>query len=259
MQKQRWKKIGKIFLKNALWAFSSVAFLLGVWAVCYWIIGNDSFLPSPLAAFGKIGGILVDGVFWNAFLGTLGRAIAAFFISFVLGVGLALIAYTVGWFRRFMRGVTAVVRSLPTLAITLCLLLVLLPSRAPIVVACTALFPMTYHSALNALDSVDGKLIEMCNVYRVPMKKRILGLYLPTAAPYVLKESAAAVSFSLKLTVSAEILALTPISLGSMMQQAQTFVEMPMVFALTLVAVAAACVLEISVSALAAAVERRVR
>jgi NitT/TauT family transport system permease protein len=118
---------------------------------------------------------------------------------------------------------------------------------------------MTYHSALNALDSVDGKLIEMCDVYRVPMKKRILGLYLPTAAPYVLKESAAAVSFSLKLTVSAEILALTPISLGGMMQQAQTFVEMPTVFALTMVAVAVACLLEIGISALAAVVERGVR
>ena len=259
MEKQRWKKIGNIILKNALWAFLSVAFVFGVWGIFYWKVGNDSFLPSPWAALKEVGGLLLDGVFWKAFFGTFGRSILAFFISFVLGVGLALIAYTVAWFRKLMRGVTAVIRALPTLAITLCLLLLVLPSRAPVVVACMALAPMLYHSALNALDGVDGKLIETCNVYRVPMKKRILGLYLPTAAPYILKESAAAVAFSLKLTVSAEILALTAKSLGSMMQQAQMFEEMPTVFALTIISVFVACVLEGGLSILARFVERRVQ
>ena len=83
MQKQRWQKIGKIFLKNALWAFLSVAFLFGVWAVCYWKIGNDSFLPSPWSAFGGFDEIFSDVGFWKAFFGTFGRAVAVFFISFV--------------------------------------------------------------------------------------------------------------------------------------------------------------------------------
>ena len=259
MGKQRGEKVWKILLKNVLWAFLSVAILLAVWIVFYLKIGNDHFLPSPWSALAAGVKLFADGAFWTAFFGTLGRAFSAFLISFFFGVGLAVIAYLLPWFRKIMGGVTAVLRALPTLAVTLILFLLTSPTRAPVIVGVMALFPMLYHSALNALSSVDGKLLEMCAAYRVPMKKRIVCLYLPTAAPYVLKESAAAIAFSLKLTVSAEILSLTYKSIGGMMQQAQTFEEMPTVFALTIATVLAACLLEGTLSVLAAFVERRVR
>jgi NitT/TauT family transport system permease protein len=91
---------------------------------------------------------------------------------------------------------------------------------------------MLYAGMSAALSQVDGELLEMSRVYRVPMKRRILQLYLPSVSPYVLREAGAAVSFSLKLVVSAEVLANTYKSLGGMMQDAKLFQEMPTLFAL---------------------------
>jgi ABC-type nitrate/sulfonate/bicarbonate transport system permease component len=84
----------------------------------------------------------------------------------------------------------------------------------------------------------------MSKLYRVPLGRRIWGLYVPTAAPYAVKEWSAALSFSLKLVVSAEVLANTYISPGGMMQQARIFVEVPELFALTILTVLTGFLLE---------------
>lgn len=103
---------------------------------------------------------------------------------------------------------------------------------------------MLYAGISAALASVDPKLVEMSRVYRVPVRKRIFGLYLPSAAPYALREASAALSFSLKLTVSAEVLANTYQSLGGMLQEAKLYVEMPSLFALTILVLATGFLLE---------------
>ncbi len=108
------------------------------------------------------------------------------------------------------------------------------------------------------MKQVDGKLVEMSKIYRVPVRKQIFGLYLPSAAPYVLREAAAALSFSLKLTVSAEVLANTYQSLGGMMQEAKIYVEVPALFALTALVVIAGFLLEGLGAAAAYAARRRI-
>ena len=91
------------------------------------------------------------------------------------------------------------------------------------------------------------------------MQKRILQLYLPSAAPYVLREVGAALAFSLKLVVSAEVVARTAKSLGGMMDEARAWGEIPTLFALVVAAFLTAVVLETITALIARLVERRVK
>ena len=84
-------------------------------------------------------------------------------------------------------------------------------------------------------------------------------IYLPLSAPYVLKEAGGALSFSVKLVVSAEVLANTWQSLGGMMQETKVYNEIPQLFALVAVSFLAGLVLEFAVSLLAEAAERKIR
>ena len=107
---------------------------------------------------------------------------------------------------------------------------------------------------------MDEDLIVMSRVYNVPLKKRIFSLYLPAAAPYVLKESGAALAFSLKLVVSAEVVARTAKSLGGMMSDAKADVwGVPTLFALVVATFLTAVVLETVIALIARTVERRVK
>jgi NitT/TauT family transport system permease protein len=185
--------------------------------------------------------------------------IFAFGISFVLALIFALIAYMVPWFGRFLSPIVSMLRSLPTLAVLLVLLVWAGAAKAPVIVAFMSLFPMLYAGMSAALSQVDEELLEMSRVYRVPMKEQALSLFLPSMAPYVLREAGAAFSFALKLVVSAEVLANTYKSLGGMMQEARLYLEMPTLIALVILTFLVGLALESLGVLVANFVERRVK
>lgn len=251
--KRNWAKIAKASLPT----LGGVVFLLAVWAVCYAVIGNEYLLASPWESLKAALSLLGKGGFYIAFFATLLRAFAAFFLSFLAALPLAAFAFAFPAFGRFLTPLIACFRALPTLAVLLILLVFLGGNGAAVAVGVTALLPMLYTAFSHALAGVDGKLKELCRVYEVPLWKRIKGLYLPHALPKVVSECGAALSFALKITVSAEILAATFQSVGGWMQEARLSAELATLTALTLLVCLTGVVLESGTFALARAIERR--
>ncbi len=222
------------FWKNGIFlTVSGVFCLLLAWLVAFFAVGNEYVLPSPWVTFAEAVKLMGKGAFYAAFFATLGRAVFAFFLAFVFGGGLGFIAYLSPSFEKFMRGIVAVLRSLPTMAVLLLILVGASHSFAPVLVGALTLFPLLYTAVHTALCGVDRELIEMCDVYRVPVRERARRLYLPTVLPTVFADGVAALSFSLKLTVSAEVLAFTYRSIGGWMQESALAAETATVMALT--------------------------
>ena len=222
--------------------------------------GNELLVPSVGDCLNRMVKLLTDGSFWRACFQTLNRVFLAFGISFILAVIFALISYMVPWFGGILSPIVSMLRSMPTMAVLLILLVLAGASKAPIIVAFLSLFPMLYASMSAALAQVDVELLEMSRIYNVPLKKQIFSLYLPSTAPYVLREAGAALSFSLKLVVSAEVVANTARSLGGMMLEAKNlFADIPLLFALVILAFLMGLILEMLAARVANLVERRVK
>ena len=238
MKKEK-KATGKFFanpfVEKGVWTLFSFLILAAVWILSAAIIGNGYLLPNFFQTVGKTLELFQMISFWKAFFSTLSRAIIAFVVSFVLAVGLSILSYTVGGFEKIFTPIVAFFRSLPTMAVLLMILLWTNANKAPIVVACFVLFPMLYSSIFAALSGVDKDLIEMSRVYKVPQKRMIAALYIPSVLPTVSRESSTALSFSLKLIVSAEVMSNTFQSLGGQMQTANLYAQTPTLFALVLV------------------------
>ncbi len=249
----------KVIVKNCIIWAAAIAFLVLVWVVAYYAVGNDLLVPSLSDCLKRLFGLLGGKAFWAAFSATLLRVLIAFALSFVLAVVLAVVSYLLPTFKAFFAPIVSVLRSLPTLAVLLILLVWAGANGAPVVVAFLSLFPMLYAGVSAALSGVDSSLIEMSRVYKVPLKKRVLQLYLPAIAPQVLQEAGAATSFALKLVVSAEVLAATWKSLGGMLQEAKLYLDMPLLFALVCVSFLTGVLLELALATVARAVERRVK
>ncbi len=253
------RSLKKVIIKNAASAGIAVAFLLVLWLLLYAFVGNELYVPSFRASLSEFGTLLSDSAFWTAFFSTLSRVFAAFGISFVAAVVFGVLSYVVPWFGKILSPIVSALRSMPSAAVLLLILVWAKAGVAPVIVAFLSLFPMLEAAVYAALCQTDKGLSEMSRVYRVPLRKRIVCLYLPSAAPYVLRETGAALAFSLKLVISAEILAATYNSVGGMMQDARLYLEMPRLFALVLVTFFLGLVLELSANAVAYFVERRVR
>ena len=246
-------------LKNVIQTACAVAFLLICHLFAYLIAGNELLVPSLFDCLKEMGALFTSGAFWTGLLWSFLRSMIAFMISFLFALIFAVISYMVPALENVVAPSVSALRSLPVLAVLLILLSVLGAAEAPVAVAFLSLFPMLYTGILAALLGIDKQVIAISRVHGASALTRIFRIYLPLSSPYILRESGAALSFSLKLVVSAEVLANTAKSLGGMMQEAKIYAEIPQLFALVGVTFALGLLLELSVSLLASAAEKRIK
>ena len=247
----------KSVLKNSIACITAIVVMIAFWLILHAVVGNKLVFPSLSDCLKQAFALLGSSGFWKSLAHTFLRVLAAFGISFALATGFGVASVLFPPFRRFLAPFTAALRALPTLAVLLLVLLWAKSAVAPVVVGVLTLFPMLYTAFCAAVARTDKDLVEMSQVYQVPWKKRLTKLYLPTVAPYIAKESAAALSLGLKLVTSAEVLAATAVGLGGMMQESKIYLDIPRLFALVIVTVVVGILIECIGAVIARAVERR--
>ncbi len=231
-------------LYNLLLSLAAIAVLWAMWFIAALCLRNDYILPNFTDAFREMGRLLGEAAFWRAFGNTVLRTTVSFLISLVLGVLFAVLASLKRGIRAFFAPIVSILRTVPTMAIILMLLIWTNPRVAPVIVTFLVLFPAVYAAMLTSLDEVKGRYGDITKVYKVPLRRKIFRMYLPLAAPSILSESGSILSMGLKITVSGEVLANTYRSIGGLMQDAKMFVEMPRLMALTLICILVGFALE---------------
>ncbi len=219
-----------------------------VWIIVYRVVGNDYVIPSFSDTLSALWGCLKSGEFWRAFCFTLLRTAGAFVISFLLAALLCLLSVACKPFAAFVKPVVVIFRTLPTIAIVLLLVLWTDSRVTPIIVTALVLFPLIYSQLCAAVGEADIKLLEMASVYGVPLREKMLKIYIPQISQPIFAQIGPNLSLGLKVTVSAEVIANTFVSIGGMMQSARAFVEIPRLAALTLVCVLAGLITEFAFS-----------
>lgn len=239
------------------WTLLSFSFLILLWIVFAQVVGNAYLLPSFSQTIKACFRLFWESAFWRGYFATLLRAILSFLVSFIFAGGFCVTACLRPSFGKFIAPIFSLIRSLPTMAVLLMIILWTNANFAPIVVSCLVLLPMLYSATLGAVTSVDEKLLEMSRVYGVTKKRMVKSLYLPSVFPALSRESLSALTFSLKLIVSAEILSNTFQSLGGQMQTASLYAQTPTVFALAFVVFLTALAIECLGNLLILWIERR--
>lgn len=222
---------------NIVFSISAVLFLILVWVIVYYSVKNDYIVPSLKDTAVSFFSCFTEKNFWISFGFTLLRTIIAVAVSFTLAAAFAVLSVLCKPVQYFLNPVIGIIRTLPTLAVMLILLVWTTPNVAPVTVAVLVLFPLTYSQLSAAADGVGGDVLQMCAVYNVGRRDKIFKIFLPLVLPEVVAQTGANFSLGLKVTVSAEVLAHTFKSLGTLMQNAQLYVDMPRLAALTLFAV----------------------
>lgn len=230
---------------NIIFSFSAIAAMWLVWIIAYHQVKNDYIVPSFWDTVKSLGVLLTEADFWIAFGYTLLRTVEAFAVSFVLAAALAVLSSCSKFVQAFINPVMVFLRTLPTLAVILILLIWTNPKVAPIIVAFLVVFPAVYAQIIAAVGDIDRDLIQMAKVYKISKMNRLFKIYVPLVMPNILSQTGANISLGLKIMISAEVLARTSKSLGSLMYNARLVVEMPRLAALTLVAVFAGLIIDV--------------
>ena len=222
--------------------------VLIIYAIVSKAVGVEMLVPSVPSVVKEFFSLFSKVSFYKAIGSTLGRAIIAYSLSFILAAALATISKICPYLRRALSPVVILIRIMPTMSIILIALIWFNSFQSTVLVAFCVIFPMLYTGFCDAIESVDKDLIEMSKVYGVDKKNMILKMYLPQMLPSSFTAIKSSIGLNLKLIIAAEVLAQTADSIGIYMQLAKINLDTATLLAWTAVAVVLGGVFELIVA-----------
>lgn len=225
------------FTGKKIFGIASVVFILAVWKLISLLTGSDFVLPSPertlittLRLFGEKEFLAVVG-------STVLRSLAGFAVSFVLGISLGVMVGIHPRFNAFLQPILITVRSVPVIALILLALIWFNPGSVPVFIAVLTMFPFICISVIDGIRSLDPDLTEMAAFYRVGRHRIIRELYIPGIMPFIVSGASSAMGIGWRAIITGEVLSQPRYGIGTLMQGAQTFLNVDAVIAWTIVAV----------------------
>ncbi|SDY49734.1 ABC transporter permease [Tindallia californiensis] len=225
----------------------STVILLLVWQMLAMAVDREIIIPSPASTLVEIVRIITLPNFLLIIMNTLRRAVIGFFIALTCGLGLGITAGYSKAVYHLLKPLVLINRAVPTMAIILLALIWLDSEKAPILVGFVVIFPILYESIVQGIRNVDGKLIEMMNLYEIQGFQRLKDLYLPSMTSYLQSAMTAAMGLNLKIIVAAEVLSQPALSIGTSFQIERVHLNTAGVFAWAIITVILAAVLEASI------------
>lgn len=228
---------------TVVFALLSVALMFAAWALSWRINGNEIIVPSIGGTLSQFFRLFGESGFWKALGMTLARTLLSVLISFLLAALCTVLGLIYTPFKSFFAPIIAVFRTVPTVAVTLVIMLTF-KTFTPVVVTLLVVFPMFYAQICAAVDGIDGGLLDMAKSYGVKKRAVLTKIIIPQIAPAIIMQLGTVISFGLKLMISAEILSYVNSGIGDMIKAANFATQIARLSALTLASVAVGLLIE---------------
>lgn len=226
-----------------------------IWQLAAFIASAE---VTPFLTIGTMVGVLGEGVFWRNFGFTVLRAFIAFAVSFILALILVVLSTWYGTIRRIFAPIMTAIRSLPTMAVVLILILTVSANTTTVLVGMLVLFPMFYSALLPTAMGVNKDLVEISLTAGANSLQRLKYVYLPAMTPAIVENGISGLSLAIKLVVSAEVLSQTAKSIGMMMQTAKAYLDLERLLALTMIVVVVCILIDLAGKSVYALVEKKI-
>ncbi len=223
--------------KRSLILFLSSALLLLLWQAGSVLLDSEILLPGLLPVFST----LIDLVRSKPFPPNVGATIIRALQSFAIIVASATVIGLVGGrfplFSLALRPFVTVLKAIPVMSIILLAFIWFSSGTVPIFSAFLMGFPVMYVQMEGGVRRMDKSLDEMCRLYDIRGRNRLLHYTIPSLLPYVVIGSRAALSMVWKVVIAAEVLTVPRYGVGSRMQLSQVQLETDKVLSWTLLAI----------------------
>jgi NitT/TauT family transport system permease protein len=225
------------FTKKHYITIASVATILVAWKLLALYFHSAFIVPSPEDSLLTVVKLITNAGFLSVAGTTILRGIFGFAVSAVLGLGVGIIAGLNSGFNTFINPMLATIRSTPVIALILLALIWFSPGTVPVFIAMLTMFPFICTNVVDGIRSVDHDLVEMARFYRVGKGRIIREVYLPAITPFIISGASSAMGIGWRAIIIGEVLSQPKYGIGTQMQSAQTFLNVDVVIAWTVIAV----------------------
>lgn len=222
-------KCGKKILILLFWIF--------IWELCSLFINNDILLPKPMGVFKTLFVLMGKSYFWITVFKSILRVIIGISLSILIGIFLGIISGMNKFIEELLEPLIVTIKATPVMSVIIVALVWFKSSNVSIFTSILMCFPMIYTNVLLGIKSVDVKLIEMAEIYKVKKIYILKQIYLPSIKPYVVSGILMCLGIGWKVSVASEVLSTPRYSIGLNLLNAKATLETEELFAWTLVVV----------------------
>ncbi len=251
-------------MKKKLITASCVLFWLIVWQVTAMLLSLKIehlhiLLASPIEVAERLIELIPTGEFLQRILFSMIRILGGFFIGLVLGTGLAALSGRVSFFRQLFAPLISAMKSIPVASFTILALIWISSRNLSILISVLIAIPIVYSNMLEGIDSLDGNLRTMADIFEIPAGRRFVGIYLSQLLPYFRAACRLAMGLCWKSGIAAEVIGVPDGSIGETLFMSKVFLETADLFAWTFVIIILSFICEKLFMALVDAIVRRVQ
>lgn len=224
-------------------------FWIGVWQLIALAVGLPKLLPGPMETGRALLVLAGQESFWQSVGMTLVRVALGYALAVLAGVLLAAGCWRLKGLDTLLSPLRTVVKATPVSSFILLVWLWLKRGHVPVFISFLMVLPIIWTAVQEALAAVDGDLTEMTRMYRFSAWKRARYLYAPSVKPAFTAASLTGLGFAWKSGIAAEVIALTPDSVGKHLSDAKNYLEYPDLFAWTATVILLSMLLEAGLKA----------
>lgn len=226
-------------------------FWIGVWQLAAWLVelsvegrGNELLLPYPVSVASSLIRLAGEGGFWKTVAASLVRILCGMVFGTAVGILLAVLTSASAIADRFLSPAVRVIRATPVASFILLVLLWTGRNLVPVIIAALMVLPVVWENFSRGIKATDPKLLEMAKAYRFSRFKTLRLIYLPSLRPYFSAALTNAMGLAWKSGAAAEVLCLPKQAIGTQIYNSKLYLEIPDLFAWTVVVVALSLILE---------------
>ncbi|MGH7268467.1 MAG: ABC transporter permease [Candidatus Rokuibacteriota bacterium] len=195
-------------------------------------------LPPPGSVVAGLAAIVESGELWTHTAASLYRIAVGFGGALALAVLMGLAAFVSGAARTVVRDVVTVLNATSVFVwIVVSLIWFGLTDLAPIFTTFMITLPVVAANVVEGVESVDRRLLEMGQVYRLSGWQKFRSIVIPSTVPYLVAGMKVGFGLALKVSVVAEIFGVTS-GIGYIMNYSREILATQMVFAWATVMIA---------------------
>ncbi len=233
-----------LWIKKKKYRLVAILFWLIVWQIVSTMIGKEILFASPMKTVHSLLLLIRTKTFWNSIFYSCSMIALGFFCAVLIGSILAIVAYYILFIREIISFLMQVIKSIPVASFVILALLWVNLQWLPVLMSFLMVLPVFYFNVLKGILATDKKLLEMADVFQVPIGRRIRYIYLPALTPYFISACSVGLGFCWKSGVAAEVIGRPTRSIGNQLYKAKLYLLTSELFAWTFVIVILSAIFE---------------
>ncbi len=223
---------------------ASIILALCVWQIVSDAVGEELLLVSPIAILKKLSELIFDSAFLETLKFTFSRIALGFLLGLVVGTVLALLSGRFKTVEILLWPYMVTIKSIPVASFVVIALIWLSSRNLSSLISFLMVLPIIYTNVLEGIRSVDKKMLEMADVFRMTTRKRMRFIWLPSLKPFLLSGLKISLGLAWKSGVAAELIGIPEGSVGEELYYSKLYLDTESLFAWTVVIVVVSVLFE---------------